>query len=104
MKQKISIMGALIHNPKVFILDEPLTGLDPYITNQLKQFFVDHSKKGNLVLFSSHNLDVVEKICDRAYIVDHGIIIEELNLNTFREQKKNLEEHFLSITNKVSQE
>ena len=104
MKQKISIMGALIHNPKVFILDEPLTGLDPYITNQLKQFFVDHSKKGNLVLFSSHNLDVVEKICDRAYIVDHGTIIEELNLNTFREQKKNLEEHFLSITNKVSQE
>ncbi len=104
MKQKISIMGALIHNPKVFILDEPLTGLDPYITNQLKQFFIDHSKKGNLVLFSSHNLDVVEKICDRAYIVDHGSIIEEINLETFRKQKKNLEEHFLSITNKVSQE
>ena len=104
MKQKISIMGALIHNPKVFILDEPLTGLDPYITNQLKQFFIDHSKKGNLVLFSSHNLDVVEKICDRAYIVDHGSIIEEINLETFRNQKKNLEEHFLSITNKVSQE
>ena len=72
MKQKISLMGALIHNPPVFILDEPMVGLDPYTANQLKQFFREHAAEGNLVLFSSHNLDTVEKLCDRVYIIDQG--------------------------------
>ena len=102
MKQKISIMGALIHNPKVFILDEPMVGLDPYTTNQVKLFFKEHSAKGNLVLFSSHNLDIVEKLCDRAYIIDQGKVLEEINLNEFRKSNKELEEYFLSITKKVA--
>lgn len=102
MKQKISIMGALIHNPKVFVLDEPMTGLDPYTTNQLKKYFVEHSKQNNLVLFSSHNLDVVEKLCDRVYIIDQGVVLEEINLKEFRKKGKDLEEYFLSFTNKVS--
>lgn len=103
MKQKISIMGALIHNPKVFILDEPMTGLDPFTTNQLKKYFVEHSKNNNLVLFSSHNLDIVEKLCDRVYIIDQGEILREINLKEFRESGENLEEYFLSITNRVSE-
>ena len=102
MKQKISIMGALIHNPKVFILDEPMVGLDPYTTNQVKAFFRQHSAAGNLVLFSSHNLDVVEKLCDRAYIIDQGKILEEINLHEFKNSNKDLEEYFLSITKKVA--
>lgn len=102
MKQKISIMGALIHNPKVFILDEPMVGLDPYTTNQVKDFFRQHSAAGNLVLFSSHNLDVVEKLCDRAYIIDQGKILEEINLHEFKNSNKDLEEYFLSITKKVA--
>lgn len=102
MKQKISIMGALIHNPKVFILDEPMTGLDPHTANHLKKYFKEHSKNGNLVLFSSHNLDVVEKICDRAYIIDQGKLLEELNLKTFKKKGTDLESYFLSFTNKVS--
>lgn len=102
MKQKISIMGALIHNPKVFILDEPMTGLDPHTANHLKQYFKKHSKNGNLVLFSSHNLDIVEKICDRVYIIDQGQLLEEINLKTFKKKGNDLESYFLSFTNKVS--
>lgn len=102
MKQKISIMGALIHNPKLFILDEPMVGLDPYTSNQVKQYFREHSKNGNLVLFSSHNLDVVEKLCDRAYIIDQGKILEEINIHEFKKTGKDLEEYFLSITKKVA--
>lgn len=102
MKQKISIMGALIHNPKVFILDEPMTGLDPHTTNQLKLYFIEHSKKKNLVIFSSHNLDIVEKLCDRVYIIDQGVVLEEIDLKKFRKEGRNLEDYFLSFTNKVS--
>lgn len=102
MKQKISIMGALIHNPKVFILDEPMTGLDPYTTNQLKYYFIEHSKNKNLVLFSSHNLDIVARLCDRVYIIDQGVVLEEIDLKEFRKKGLNLEDYFLSFTNKVS--
>ena len=102
MKQKISLMGALIHNPKIFILDEPMTGLDPYTTNQLKNYFVKHSQDNNLVMFSSHNLDIVEKLCDRVYIINHGQILEEIDLKDFRKKGKSLEEHFLSSTSKES--
>ncbi|MBQ3047767.1 MAG: ABC transporter ATP-binding protein [Clostridia bacterium] len=102
MKQKISIMGALIHNPKVFILDEPMTGLDAHTVNHLKKYFKTHSKNGNLVLFSSHNLDIVEKLCDRVYIIDQGVLLEEINLKTFKKKGNDLESYFLSFTNKVS--
>ncbi len=102
MKQKISIMGALIHNPKVFILDEPMVGLDPYTANQVKRYFKQHSANGNLVLFSSHNLDTVEKLCDRVYIIDQGKILEEIDMEKFRESGKDLEEYFLSITKRVA--
>ncbi len=102
MKQKISLMGALIHNPRVFILDEPMVGLDPYTANQVKLFFKEHSSRGNLVLFSSHNLDVVEKLCDRVYIIDQGHIIEEIDIAEFKKSGKDLETHFLSITNRVA--
>ena len=102
MKQKVSIMGALIHNPRVFILDEPMVGLDPYTANQVKQFFKTHSSNGNLVLFSSHNLEVVEKLCDRAYIIDQGRILEEINIKEFKQTGRDLEEYFLSITKRVA--
>lgn len=98
MKQKISIMGALIHKPKVFILDEPMVGLDPYTSNQLKMYIKEYASKGNLVLFSSHNLDVVNKLCDRVYIIDQGRILEVLDMNEFKKRGKDFEEYFLSIT------
>ena len=102
MKQKISLMGALIHSPKVFVLDEPMTGLDPHTANQLKNYFIKHKCDGNLVLFSSHNLDIVEKLCDRAYIIDQGKILEHVDLKEFKKKGTSLEDYFLSCTNRVS--
>ena len=102
MKQKISFMGALIHNPRVFILDEPMVGLDPYTASQVKVFFKEHAAAGNLVLFSSHNLDVVEKLCNRVYIIDQGVILEELDIAEFKKTGKDFEEYFLSITQRVA--
>ncbi len=102
MKQKISMMGALIHNPAVFVLDEPMSGLDPYTANAVKNYFREHSASGKLVLFSSHNLEVVEKLCDRAYIIDQGRILEEINIKEFKQNNGDLEEYFLSITKRVA--
>ena len=102
MKQKVSFMGALIHDPKVFILDEPMVGLDPHTANEVKNFFKEHSKKGNLVLFSSHNLDTVEKLCDRVYIIDQGKILEEIDMGVFKSVGGDLESYFLSITERVA--
>ena len=95
-------MGALIHNPRVFILDEPMVGLDPYTAAQVKEFFKSHSAAGNLVLFSSHNLETVEKLCDRAYIIDQGKILEEIDIKEFKKTGKDLEQYFLSITKRVA--
>ena len=102
MKQKIAFMGALIHNPKVFILDEPMVGLDPYTASQVKVFFKQHAQNGNLVLFSSHNLDVVEKLCNRVYIIDQGKILKELDMAEFKGTGEDFEEYFLSITKRVA--
>ena len=102
MKQKIAFMSALIHNPKVFILDEPMVGLDPYTASQVKVFFKEHAAAGNLVLFSSHNLDVVEKLCNRVYIIDQGRILEEIDIAEFKKTGKDFEEYFLSITQRVA--
>jgi ABC-2 type transport system ATP-binding protein len=76
MKQKIAIMSALVHNPKVWILDEPLTGLDPNSIYQVKECMKEHAKMGNIVFFSSHIIDVVERICDRIAIIKKGEIGE----------------------------
>ena len=75
MKQKITIMSALVHNPKVWILDEPLTGLDPDSIFQVKETMKQHAAAGNIVFFSSHIIDVVEKICDKIAIIKNGHII-----------------------------
>lgn len=96
MKKKISIMGALIHNPKVLILDEPFTGLDPQTTYSLRKYIQRHGQNGNSVLFSSHNIDIVEKICDRAYIIDKGKILDEVKIASFRDDyQMSLEDYFL---------
>ena len=102
MKQKISFMGALIHEPKVIILDEPMIGLDPYTISEVKNFFKKYSKEGNLVLFSSHQLATVEQLCDRVYIIDQGKLLEEIDLKKLKKTGKDFEEYFLSITKRMN--
>ena len=101
MKQKISIMAALIHQPKVFILDEPMVGLDPFTIKELMEFFIDYANKGNTVIFSSHNLDIVKKICDRVYIIDQGILKDEVNINKLPKDF-DFDEYFFNITNRIA--
>ena len=99
MKQKICIMAALIHNPKFWVLDEPLMGLDPQSSYEIKQYMLEHKKLGNTVFFSSHNLEIVEKICDRVAIIDKGRLIEIIDVKKFLEESPvSLEEYFLDKT------
>ena len=75
MRQKIVIMGVLISDPNVWILDEPMTGLDPLSSYSLNQRMKDHAAKGNTVFFSTHVLEVAEKLCDKVAIINKGSIL-----------------------------
>ncbi|MEH7191119.1 ABC transporter ATP-binding protein [Bacillus toyonensis] len=93
MRQKISLIGALIHKPKLLILDEPFNGLDPVSIREIKKFFLNYIKKGNSIIFSSHILDIVEKICTRCVIINNGKIVADGTIDSFVHllQKKELE-------------
>lgn len=106
MKQKISIIGALIHNPKLWVLDEPMTGLDPQSAFELKELMRKHCDGGNTVFFSTHVLDVAEKICDRIGIIVKGRLVMAGSMDEIREASKDgsLEEFFLSVAASPSSE
>ena len=100
MRQKIVIIGVLLHNPQNWILDEPITGLDPKSSFDLKTLMRKHADEGKTVFFSTHILEIAEKLCDRIAVINKGKIIfvgtiEELK-NEFG-SKKSLEEIFLNI-------
>lgn len=77
MKQKIAIIAALIHNPKILIMDEPFVGLDPKAVFDLKQVMKEMCKQNNTtIFFSTHILDVAEKLCDRVAIIKNGKIVK----------------------------
>lgn len=99
MKQKICVIGALVHNPKLWILDEPMTGLDPKSSHTLKMLMKEHCAQGNSVFFSSHMLEVVEKLCDRIAIINKGQLLEVGNLESIKSNNGlSLEDFFLSVT------
>jgi len=99
MKQKIAIMAALVHNPKVWILDEPLTGLDPDSIFQVKECMKEHKEKGNIVFFSSHIIDVVEKICDRIAIIKQGEILLSKSVDEIEKSGITLEQFYMNTIN-----
>ena len=99
MKQKIAIISALVHNPKLWILDEPLTGLDPNSIFQVKECMKEHAQNGNIVFFSSHIIDIVEKLCDRISIIKKGQIVASTTLEELKDKNMTLEEFYLSIIN-----
>ncbi len=100
MKQKIVLTGALLHNPSVWILDEPMVGLDPKSSHLLKEFMREHCSKGNTVFFSTHILEVAEKLCDRIGIINKGKLIAIGSLEELRhgDQAGSLENIFLELT------
>lgn len=96
MKQKIAIIAALVHNPKVWILDEPLTGLDPNSIFQVKECMKEHAEKGNVVFFSSHIIDVVEKLCSRIAIIKKGKILAIRSVEDI-EKESSLETYYMNL-------
>ena len=100
MRQKIVIIGVLLHNPKNWILDEPITGLDPKSSFDLKGLMKEHAGKGNTVFFSTHILEIAEKLCDRIAIINKGKIVFVGTLNELKnmhKDKNTLEEIFIDI-------
>ena len=90
MRQKLIIIGVLLHNPKNWILDEPMTGLDPKSSFELKNMMREHANQKNTVFFSTHILDVAERLCDRIGIIDKGKL---LFVGTYEDLKKELKEN-----------
>ena len=100
MKQKLLIISVLLHNPKNWILDEPMTGLDPKASYILKNLMKEHSKQGNTVFFSTHVLEVAEKLCNKIAVIDKGKIVYVGTPEDLKEKSKensSLEEAFLKI-------
>ena len=105
MRQKMMVMGALLPNPSVWVLDEPMTGLDPKASWLLKQSMRQHADAGKTVLFSTHVLDVAEKVVDRVGIIAKGTLLFVGTVEEMREQfrsNSSLEEMFLELTSAES--
>src|SRR5690606_15034925 len=96
MKQKIVLIGALIHEPKVMLLDEPFVGLDPQASYLLKQEFKEMCERGVSIFFSTHVLEVVEKLCNKVAIIKNGKIVES-GLTEKIISNKSLESIFMEL-------
>lgn len=101
MKQRLAIIASLIHNPDLLILDEPMVGLDPKSSFNLKKIMRDRADRGKMVFFSTHMMEVAENICDRIAIISEGKIVAMGSLDDIKEnlsEDKSLEEMFLELT------
>lgn len=101
MKQKVIIIGALLHSPNNLIIDEPMTGLDPKSTFELKKIMRENANLGHAVFFSTHILDVAEKLCDKIGIINKGKLIFVGTIDEIKKelkQNKSLEELYMEIT------
>ena len=101
MRQKLLIIGSLLHEPKNWIIDEPMTGLDPKSTYELKQIMKKITSQNKCVFFSTHILDVAEKLCDKIGIINKGKLLFVGSLEEMKKElmeNKSLEELFMEIT------
>lgn len=99
MRQKLTVIGALLHNPSIWVLDEPMVGLDPLASHLLKEEMRSRAAAGATVFFSTHVLEVAEKLCDEVGIINHGRLIACGTLDELRGgQDESLEKLFLELT------
>lgn len=96
MKQKIALIAALVHNPDVLIMDEPFVGLDPKAVFDIKEVMKDMCKQGKTIFFSTHILEVAEKLCDRVAIIKQGKIVKIGNMKEIKGDES-LEQVFLEL-------
>lgn len=96
MKQKLVVIASLIHEPPVWILDEPLTGLDPISSFQIKEIMKRHAEKGNIVFFSSHVIEVVEKVCTKIAVITQGELTGVYDVSILKDKGVSLEELYMT--------
>lgn len=96
MRQKLVLIGALIHEPRLLVLDEPFVGLDPVATHELKRILCELADRGSAVFFSSHVLEVVEKLCNKVAIIRAGKLLAAGTTEQVRGDES-LEEVFLDL-------
>ena len=99
MKQKVALIAALAHDPKVLIMDEPFVGLDPKAVYDMKEIMRDMTKNGKTIFFSTHILDVAEKLCDRVAIIKDGTIVKVGKMKDIKGDES-LEQVFLELGEK----
>ena len=100
MKQKIALIAALSHNPKILIMDEPFVGLDPKAVFDIKEIMRSMAKEGKTIFFSTHILDVAEKLCDRVAIIKNGKIVKIGKMKDIKGDES-LEQVFLELGDKA---
>jgi ABC-2 type transport system ATP-binding protein len=102
MKQRLATCVALVHNPQILIVDEPMVGLDPHGAKLLKRKFRDYAKAGMTIFLSTHSLNVAQEVCDRLAIIQHGSIIAQGTMEELRAlakiERDDLEDAFIEIT------
>ena len=101
MRQKLALAGALIHDPQVMILDEPLTGLDAAAARQVKDLLVARVRDGRSVILTTHILEIAERLAERISIIQHGRIVAQGTMGELRTQAGSgatLEDIFLELT------
>ncbi len=96
MKQKLVLIGAFMHNPKMYVLDEPFVGLDPKASFTLKEILREKAREGKIIFFSTHVLDVAEKLCNRIAIIKDGKLIVDGDMDRIIKDKS-LEETFMEL-------
>lgn len=97
MKQKLEVIGALMHEPKLMVLDEPFVGLDPKASFTLKSIMMDFCKRGNAIFFSTHVLEVAEKLCNKIAIIKGGRLVANGSMEEVKGDSS-LENVFLELT------
>ncbi len=102
MKQKIAIISALIHKPKLILMDEPFVGLDPVASHQLKNLMAEHCVNGGAIFFSTHVLEVAEKLCNKVAIIKNGKLVASGAMDDVRGDSS-LEEIFLELEEEKAQ-
>ena len=95
MKQKLCLIASLIHNPKIWILDEPTVGLDIMAVESLKNMMREYANHGKTVFVTSHNIELVSKICDRVAIINNGVVVALYDLNKDPNKRLQLSRIFL---------
>lgn len=105
MKQKVSIARSIVHDPEIMLLDEPTTGLDVTSVRIVHDFILDKKKEGKTIIFSSHSMSEVEKLCDVVAIINKGKIVEKSTLKDLKEKFKgnNLEDIFVELVGEQSE-